>query len=265
MKRLADDDLVVIESRNSSDLHVLALPLAYIYARQVLVLASPRPDRALFEIFLVWARQRFANVYFLGSGGTDLLTSRIAVEPLADDRFQIPEYDAPMNAYPSGVRQKEFDYSLYRFVNPRTDAGPFKLVLGTLDDLHVVRFHAKERDPSSGRTYRWTRDVSYVTLTGANPAWHELHIAMSDGHRPAAAGSAIVEVSIDDRPLGRVTVGPEGGDYVFAIPAELAATFGASAEPPRLKLTTSVWIPRKALGTPDDRDLGVRVEFIGVN
>ena len=47
-RRFGDQDLVVVESRNASDLHVLALPLAYIYARNVLVLANPKPDKALF-------------------------------------------------------------------------------------------------------------------------------------------------------------------------------------------------------------------------
>ena len=50
-------DLLIVESRNAgSDMHVLALPLAYIYARNVLVLDSPRPDKATFAAFLDWAR-----------------------------------------------------------------------------------------------------------------------------------------------------------------------------------------------------------------
>ncbi len=54
--------------------HVLALPLAYIYARNVLVLNNPRPDKALFREFLTWAGSRYKNVYFVGGGGTDLLS-----------------------------------------------------------------------------------------------------------------------------------------------------------------------------------------------
>ena len=68
------DDLVVVESRNASDVHVLALPLAYIYDTPVLVLNSPKPDKAVFEVFLGWARQHHRAVYFIGGGGTDLLS-----------------------------------------------------------------------------------------------------------------------------------------------------------------------------------------------
>jgi hypothetical protein len=156
-KRFDDRDLVVVESRNASDLHVLALPLAYIYARNVLVLNSPKPDKATFAAFLDWARGPYRTVYFLGGGGTDLLSRRIGVTVVADDRFQVPEYESLRNAYPTHVRQKEFDFGIYQFIRAQDQKG-FALDVGTRDDLNVVRFHAMERagDP----TFRWTRPVS---------------------------------------------------------------------------------------------------------
>ena len=46
-------DLVIMESRNAeSDIHVLGLPLAYIYAKPVLVLDSPKPDLLRFQYVL---------------------------------------------------------------------------------------------------------------------------------------------------------------------------------------------------------------------
>ena len=95
-------------------LHTLALPLAYIYARNVLVLASAVPDKRAFETFVIWAQTRYDRVLFMGGGGTDLLTRRVVAEPVASEQFQVPEYDAPTNAYPSGPRRKDFEFSLYR-------------------------------------------------------------------------------------------------------------------------------------------------------
>src|SRR5258707_14993188 len=47
--QLGDDDLLIVESRDAgSDVHVLGLPLAYIYARNVLVLSNPTPDKTMF-------------------------------------------------------------------------------------------------------------------------------------------------------------------------------------------------------------------------
>ena len=43
--------------------------------------------------------------------------------PIASERFQVPEYDAPADAYPRFVRQKEFDYSLYELTAPDAGAG----------------------------------------------------------------------------------------------------------------------------------------------
>ena len=116
--RFSPHDLVIVESRNASDIHVLALPLAYIYDKPVLVLNSPKPDKAVFEMFLGWARRHHPQVYFIGGGGTDLLSRNVAVEAVASERFQIPEYESVRNAYPTRVRFKEFDFGIYRFVTP---------------------------------------------------------------------------------------------------------------------------------------------------
>jgi hypothetical protein len=68
-----------------------------------------------------------------------------------------------------------------------------------------------------------------------------------------------------ERVLGTVTVGNDGFQpYTVDIPPALASTAAARGEPVRLKLATTVWVPRKVLGTPDDRDLGVMVDRIAV-
>src|SRR3954470_5107474 len=174
-RTIRDDDLVVAESRDTnSDIHVLALPLAYIYARNVLVLYQARPDKAALASFLEWARTRYRRVLFIGGGGTDLLSHRYGVRPIASERFQVPEYDAPLNAFPRFVRQKEFEYGLYEFTPPEPpneDAG-FDLDIGLGDDLNVVRFHAKE--VSEGRTFRWTAATSYVSVTHLLPSNQEV-------------------------------------------------------------------------------------------
>ena len=82
---------MIVESRDASDVHVLGLPLAYIYARNVLLLPNRRPDPLVFERFIAWARQHYESVYFVGGGGTELLTKAIAVQPVGTEVFQVPE------------------------------------------------------------------------------------------------------------------------------------------------------------------------------
>ncbi len=80
--RIGDTDLLLVESRDSgSDVHVLGLPLAYIYARNVLLLSSARPEARSFVPFLEWARSRYARVLFPGRR-----RHRAAVAALGRDR-----------------------------------------------------------------------------------------------------------------------------------------------------------------------------------
>jgi hypothetical protein len=256
-------DLVVVESRDTrSDLHVLALPLAYIYGRHVLLLDSAKPDKLMFQQFLEWAGTRYRHVYFLGGGGTDLLSRSISVTPVASERFQVPEYDSPLNAYPRGVRFKEFDFGIYRFEPRAAATPPTSFDIGAFDDLNVVRFHAKER--TGDTAFRWTTASSYVTIPGLAAAARRLTLWMSSGGRPAKAPAALVTVSFDGRPLGTVTVTDGFHAYGFDIPAELASAAAARDEPALVRLVSTTWSPHDLLGTPDDRRLGVMVQRVEV-
>ena len=260
--RFSPQDLVIVESRNASDIHVLALPLAYIYDKPVLVLNSPKPDKAVFEMFLGWARQHHPHVYFIGGGGTDLLSRNVAVEAVASERFQIPEYESLRNDYPTRVRFKEFDFGIYRFVTPSPLSDGLTLDIGEQDDLQVVRFHAKERDQRG--TYRWTRALSYLSLLGVPADARALVLWMDNGGRPAAAPPAEVEAFVGEVSLGKVVVGSGMQSYALAIPAEVAMAAASSPDAVTVRLRTATWNPRKVVGGADDRDLGVMVDRVEV-
>jgi hypothetical protein len=259
---VGNDDLLIVESRDAgSDVHVLGLPLAYTYARNVLVLHSAAPDKAMFAGFLDRARAKYRRVLFLGGGGTDLLSSRWSVVPIASDRFQVPEYESARNAYPRSVKQKEFDYSLYAF-GPPAAAAPVDLDIGVGDDLNVTRFHAKET--TEGRTFRWSQGQSFVIVNRIGANDRVLSLWMNDGGRPAAAAPADVTVLIGDRVLGTVRVTRGFREYDVPIPGDVAAAAAATGEPVRITLRTVTWNPQRVLGTPDDRNLGVMVDRVAV-
>jgi hypothetical protein len=261
-KTVEPGDLLVVESRDASDVHVLALPLAYIYARQVLVLANAAPDKVLFAAFLDRAHARHGRVLYMGGGGTDLLSSRWSVTPIAGDRFQVPEYDSPYNAYPSGVRHKEFEYSIYAFGPAAPDPGPFDLDVGVNDDLNVLRFNAKER--TEGRTIRWTRARSFVIVNRVHTSDRRLVFTIGSGGRPAGAPPADVTIRGGDRVLGTFRVTGGFTEYSVPIPPDLAAAWAGTGEPVRISIETPTWNPRKLLGGSDDRELGVMVDRVAV-
>lgn len=264
--RVGDRDLLLVESRNAgSDLHVLAVPLAYIYNRHVLVLESVVPPRASFEGFIAWARTKYDHVYFLGGGGTDLLTKDISATPVTGERFQVDEYDAPVNAYPSGVRRKEFEYGLYQLM-PAGQAAPaaIDLQIGGLDDLNVVRFHAREQRSDNGMKYRWSGGQSFVILLGLPADAREIVVWMSSGGRPAQAPTPVVQFALDDQDIGEATPVDELRPYVLALPPGLAARLAAKGDSTRLRLRVPTWSPGALLGVNDTRDLGVIVTRVQV-
>jgi hypothetical protein len=255
--RISGDELLVVESRNASDLHVLALPLAYVYAKPVLVLNSPKPDKLAFASFVAWARQRYRQVYFLGGGGTDLLSTTVGVAPVLSEQFQVPEYESRRNAYPTRARGKEFDYGLYRFVTPAAATGPFVLDIGDKDDLYVVRFHAKERDHRG--TFRWTQRQSYLSIPALTPDRHELVLWMQNGGRSPKATPARMEVFLGDQSIGSVAVGTRLEPYTFSIRDR-----DIRGDTTTVRIVTDTWNPRETMGAADDRDLGVMVDRVEV-
>jgi hypothetical protein len=271
--KFGDDDLVIVESRDASDVHVLALPLAYVYARNVILLANRRPDPVQFKAFLDWAGTKYKQIYFMGGGGTDLLSRDVSVRPVGTEIFQIPEWASTPRELPTHSRRKEFDFSIYAlttgapanaaFTSTTQTAGTVTLDVGVNDDLNVVRFHAKERH-GNGTTFRWSRDVSYISLMGIPATARTLTIVMDDGRRPAAVPKAQIQVALDDHVLGTTTVGPDFHGYSFAIPADVAAEAANRTVPARLRLTTNIWRPKAVIGVPDDRDLGVMVDKVEV-
>jgi hypothetical protein len=256
------EDLVLVESRAASDLHVLAVPLAYVYGRNVLVLRASRPDPARIAEFLAWARSRYRSVFFLGGSGTHLVSRSIGASGIATERFPVPEYEAARNRYPREVRLKMFDFGVYRFVEPDT-GDSFALDVGGFDELHVEGFHDKERFAGSDLTFRWTGGTSaiVVLVTAEN---RTATLWMSDGGRPADLPRASAAVYLDDRMLGTADLTAAFLPYALGIPPDLARKIAAAGGTASLTIRVSTWSPDRTLGTGDSRELGVMVDRVEI-
>ena len=264
--RFTDRDLILIESRNAGpDTHVFAQPLAYIYAKHALVVDSPIPNKPQLEAFIDDARGRFDHVYFIGGGGTDLLSRHIIATPIADLRAHVPEYqDSPWTSWPDGPRRKDFDASIYELtVGTPPPTNGFSLDLGFEDDLNVLRFYAKEA--TEGRTIRWTTRQSFVTVPGMTGHEQSVTFVMSDGGRPAAAPPARVDVYFNDVALGTIVVGKGFQTYTLALPAAAVAQAATVDEPARIRLVSTTFNPHAlSPAAVDTRDLGVMIDRVDV-
>jgi len=260
--RFGDRDLVLVEPRYSSDAHVLATPLAYIYAKHVLLFSSPRPGGPEVGQFLAWARRTYDRVFLIAEGGLDLASTAVGITPVGNERFAIPEYESAANAYPRDVRQKKFNLNIYE-LNVAGRAAPVRDIdIGGFDDPWVLRMFARQEQ--DGVTYRWVRDRSFVTVVGLDAPVRAIVISASDGGRPAVAGPAEVDVFLDDRPVGRITVRGGFAEYRLEVPSASAA---GAAEPPAravVRLQCTTWSPKDFVGGSDDRALGIMLDHIRV-
>ena len=262
--QFGENDLVIMESRNAGgDVHVLATPLAYIYDRNVLLLVSPRPDKVTMAEFVAWARTKYDRVFYVGGGGTDLLSHNYGFQAVASERFQVPEFETTTDALPRLVSHKEFEYSVYEIVEPRPrfEDEWFDLDLGVADDLHVLRFHAKEQ--TDGRTFRWTTPTSYIAVTTVPVTASELTLVLHDGGRPPAAPPASVAVYLANTRLGQIDLQAGGfRSYTLPVPKDVAERAARATDPVELRLVSTVWNPSEVIGAPDDRELGVMVDRV---
>ena len=150
--------------------------------------------------------------------------------------FRFRRYESAWNAYPRSVRRKEFDFGLYELLPAASSReASFELDVGTRDDLHVVRFHAKE--VADGQSMRWSQRQSFVAIPGIPPAAREMVIVMSSGGRPPAASGADVTVYLNERLLGTARTSPTGSGLTrFRFQPTLLLQTRRADAPARLRL-----------------------------
>jgi hypothetical protein len=240
----------------------MGIPLAYIYGRRVLVLENEVPDKAMFETFLKDAVARYERVFFLGSGGTDLLSPNIRATAVTYVQRSAPSFiQSPWNHYRAGIREYKVDYTLYRLEHAPAPANGFALDVGFEDDLEVVRLGGKEI--TEGRTFRWTGDQSYIAVRGLTGREREILFVLQDGGRPANAPPAELEVFLGEVALGKIAVKGGFAEYRLPVPPQAIAAAMASAGR-QLRLVSTVWKPSEFSSSTDTRELGVMVDRVEI-
>ena len=183
--QIRDDDLLLVEPRGASDLHVLALPLAYIYAKNVVVLSTGKPTPADMVRLLDWGSRRYSRVLYLGSGSSKLQFRTIGAEFLSSESIWVPEYERSADHVPTTSRLKEFVLGLFRLVPLKTPPPESHVDVGVADELAVGRFHSREQ--SGERRFRWTTSHSVIWLRMSAAPPSRVIVWMGNGGRPANA------------------------------------------------------------------------------
>jgi len=262
-EELQESDLLLVEERRASDIHILALPLAYIYAENVLVLAHQTPNPSQFSQFLDWAQGHYRRVLFLGSGGTLMQSKLIRALPIKSENFQIPEYEQTSNRLPTAVRAKEFDFSIYELRNEIVEPEDYLLDIGEMDDVYIRNFHAKENHGSLNMSFRWTKTISHASLFGITEQRRILTV-WAGSARPEHLGNSIAELHLEGHFVGTINATSQIQAYRFEIPINLARTFGQSTVAPILRIRSNTWNPEATNTGLDGRTLGLMVDRISI-
>jgi hypothetical protein len=199
----------------------------------------------------------------------------VAAVPIAFTALDVPEYETVWccseddaterywNRFPTTVRRKDLGYTVFQLSIGAPARQGFVLDVGYLDDLNVLRFHAREQ--VDGRTVRWTTRQSFVSVTGLVGGEREVEFVMSAGGRPASVAPAVVEVYFNSVLLGRLPVTEGFNSYRLALPPDAVAAAALSNDPAELRLVTNPWSPAELGAGPDARSLGVLVDRVDVH
>jgi hypothetical protein len=260
-RHIGDEDVVIFPAQEG--LHLLELPLSELEGRNVLEFYTLKPDRKLLERLLEAWRVRFRDVYFVTN--YKISFSGLFTRHVKDFAFATEKYEYSYTRPPKGPEPLHFRFTLSKAVDLedlKTRVPPLpRLDVGGSDDLQVAWFHEKELE-EDGTTFRWSQRVSSIFLPAVGGGTTKLVLRMA-GPREPEAPLHPVELRLDDRLVGSLTLTREFEDYELEIPEEL----GARAEPSYsiLTLAASTWRPANQIhGASDVRDLGFRLDSVEV-
>ncbi len=98
----------------------------------------------------------------------------------------------------------------------------YHLEPGKTDGAFWSRINDKETDPNTKQTYRWTTDVSILTLPGVGGGDYRVRLTLN-GARPAGRPSPHLIVRAGDTILADLQPAPTSQTYDLAVPAAVAA------------------------------------------
>ncbi len=260
-RHIGDDDIVLFPHQEG--LHLLELPLSELESRNVLEFYTLKPDKLLLENLLKSWKGRYRDVYFVTNykiSLSGLFTRQVQDFWLVTEKYEY-SYDRP----PRGPEPLHLRFSLSKAVDleelARRVPKLLTLDVGGSDDLQVAWFDEKEREPD-GTTYRWSQKISSVFLPAVGGGTNRLLLRMA-GPKEEEAPLHQVEVSLDEHPLGTVSLTHEFETYEFSIPAELSSRPETTYS--ILTMKTETWRPANELpGSTDVRDLGFRLDRVEV-
>jgi len=247
---------------------VIGTPLQYLYDHDVFVLRDPKvlSNPLLVPTLSQWLDEGRA-IHFLTNGRDPIiLPPGWSAEPQLDFRFSLAALEHTYDRFPAQIITHRRAVSVYRLWNEplahgTVDAYPLTVDIGGLDDLYLGDgFYGKEW-LSDDLSVRWTGQQAELRLPSPDSAQAievSLRLTRGQGH-----GLQLDPLSVyaNDQLLGTIT--PDRDWEIYDLRGSLPTQF-AHRDELTLVLEADTWNP-KALGiSPDERDLGVLLDWVRI-
>lgn len=277
-----DSKSVLLFSNERDEPYLIATPLQYIYGIESFALTRSYPslDNTVIEgVVDRWQKQGYKVYVLMGANGGKLHLEKYSFKWEGYWEYRVPEFEQLYTQKPSNVSEAFLPWGIYS-LEPKiaAPAWPFNLDIGDADYPALVSgWNKQERDYAQSPYWRWTGNHAILrvpwpaqgTAPAATYAAGTIHLKLRP-ETPQKNNSLIyrtqpftVTVSLDNTPVGNITVQPGSGfiDYALQIPSGVPKT-EPDADTSLLHIYSPTWSPADLKISGDARSLGVQVDQV---
>lgn len=262
MQRLAEkvaaNDVLILGAREANDLHIIGPMLSYYFDKNVLLLRETYSDLGKFREFV---RSWKGKVYFAGAGNTNLASDQFFLKPVEAIRFETPVYDEVYNRRPRVALSKYFQIGWYK-VELAPSGNPYFIDIGKFDDGNITNFYLKES--YAGINYRWTDGNGRIFFPPVkSERITSIVLQLNPGPWVPGMEKVHVKIYLNNLYLVDLTLRNGYNSYEVSVPAAISEKI--SGEPVEVRIESKSWVPKRVLGLPDTRRVGVIVDWVRLN
>jgi hypothetical protein len=252
----------------------LALALDFIFGRSSIaadfVLRDAAVDRvSALERLMTRTANAHRDVFVLAaptpSGLRDALPPEWTPYAVRDVRVSYSGLERRRGAWPSQVQEAEHQMTVYRFLPPQHPVAlPVRVDVGGVDfALSREGWHPAEIMLSASG--RWTETAATLRLPAIQcradaPLFLRIRAATL---RPSKLIQPRVHLSLNGVRIGEVTPA-DSAFRVYALELPTVAVPQVCTAPSTFRIETGIFVPARATGSPDARELGVAVDWVEV-
>ena len=257
-REIKPGSLVITENISTSLIHLVSLPLSTLSGSEVAELRYFKLSPWLLEKLLPYWGKNFRQIYLLTSWRTEIPDGPYYFGLVEEKWFKSSFMEFSYNRPPREEKGIYIKMTLKRLIHPSELSKEGKTIdVGEDDILLRSGFYQKEKEGTV--SFRWTGRIASVYLPSlANASTITLRM---DGGRPQGIKKPEVSFYLLNEKIGELTVENGFNTYRIPIPERIRKKL-TREKMPILYIKSTTMNPTRDLGSPDIRELGVKIDYI---